>query len=122
MILIIAGSRIISGAEYVLKDYIEMSTLKDKMFLLTTNINEVKKLFTFLGLKKIYYSNLLGQTGVIKTRKLSSIIKKVYFFNTKKNITFKMPRKCSTWNVPFWDTCPRKVGTVLFWDKTWHGL
>jgi len=80
MILIIAGSRIVSGAEFVLKDYIENSALKNKMILLTTDIVESKKLYGSLGLKEIYYSKWLGQTGVIKTKKLSSIIKKIYQF------------------------------------------
>jgi len=90
MVLIISGSNIISGAEFVLKDYIKNSALKNKMILLTTDINESKKLYDSLRLKKIHYSKWLGQTGVIKTKKLSSIIKKIYQFTRIRKLIKKL--------------------------------
>ena len=80
MILIIAGSSYVSGAEYVLKDYLEQSNLKKKIVLLTSDGKDTKNLFFSLDLKNIYFTHLLGQKGVLKTGKPSSIIKKLSSF------------------------------------------
>ncbi len=76
MILIIAGSKIVSGAEYVLKDYLECSSLKSQMIVLTSDSEELKCFFSTIGLNKTYFSRLFGQTGAISTGSAMAWLKK----------------------------------------------
>ena len=86
MILIIAGSRIISGAEYVLKDYLKFTVLKNKMIGLAPKSTEAEKFFSDLHLYKVYHSRFFGQVGAISTGNISAWLKKTTHYLKSKSV------------------------------------
>ncbi len=84
MILIIAGSRIISGAEFVLKDYLKYTILKNKMIGLAPKSTEAEQFFSDLNLYKVYHSRFFGQVGAISTGNISAWLKKTTHYLKSK--------------------------------------
>jgi len=75
MILVICGSNFISGAEFVLRDYLSSSALIDRMIVLTADTTENRNFFERIG-AEVAYSPLLGQVGAIKTGRPGALLKK----------------------------------------------
>ena len=75
MILVICGSNFISGAEFVLGDYLSSSALLDRMIVLTADTTENRNFFERTG-AEVAYSPLLGQVGAIKTGRPGALLKK----------------------------------------------
>jgi len=85
MYLIISGSSIISGAEFVLKDYLIRSSLHSQLIILSSDTIETHHFFSEIPVAKILFSPLLGHVGVIKTGRLQSWLKKgLRYLKSKK--------------------------------------
>lgn len=80
MILILSGTGVISGAEYVLKDFIVNTKHPDKFYLLSSDIKEVKEFYSELPIQNSFYTSSLNPVGAKKGSyllKLSKLFKYV---------------------------------------------
>jgi len=86
MYLIISGSSVISGAEYVLKDYLENSSLQSQFIILASDVIGKQRLFNTISFHRCYYSPFLGHAGAIATGRLSAWLKKVFLYLKSKKV------------------------------------
>jgi len=86
MYLIISGSSIISGAEYVLKDYLENSSLQSQFIILASETIGNEELFDTTSLHRCYYSPFFGHAGAIATGRLSAWLKKGFRYVQSKKV------------------------------------
>lgn len=63
MILILSGTGVISGAEYVLKDFLVNTIHADRFYLLSSDIKEVKDFYNELPIEKTFYTRSLNPVG-----------------------------------------------------------
>jgi len=77
--LILSSTGIVSGAEYVLIDYLKNSKFKDNFLILHSNITLVNNFYKDSGIKEIKCS-FLNPVGAEKTKNIFNIIKKVTNF------------------------------------------
>lgn len=63
MILILSGTDVISGAEYVLKDFIDKTAFSQNFNLLSSDITEVKKFYSQFPIQKAYTTSSLNPVG-----------------------------------------------------------
>lgn len=81
MILILSGTGVISGAEYVLKDFLVNTSHADKFHLLSSDIKKVKVFYNELPIQKPIYSKSLNPVGAksgslfLKTSKFLKYLK-----------------------------------------------
>lgn len=89
MILVISSANVISGAEYVLKDYIKRSNFSKNIDLLIANSNmekkENKNFYTDLGVNKVYSTKYMNPLGASKN-KFKAIKKIINLFMIKSEI------------------------------------
>lgn len=95
MILIISGTGIISGAEYVLKDFITNSKHTESFYLLSSDIKEVRDFYNEFPIQKSFFTSSLSPVGakngnlILKFLKIFKYLKSSYII---LNIIKK--RKC----------------------------
>ena len=88
-VLIISGTNIISGAEFVLNDYIKETDNKKNIYILTSNKENVCSFYKKLLKEQVFCSKYLSQLGAKKNKNIFFIYKKIiyfikYFFILKK--------------------------------------
>jgi glycosyltransferase involved in cell wall biosynthesis len=75
-VLIISATPIISGAEYVLGDFLQNTKYKKQIQILHSDIKEVNDFYSKFEVNKIYKSKYLKPVGVVNNN--FNIIKKIY--------------------------------------------
>mgnify|MGYP000329022692 CR=1 FL=1 len=77
-VLLISGTGIISGAEYVIADYLKITKLKNDFLILTSNTNNIFEFFNNCLPKKVYSTHFLSPVGAHSSR-FFLILKLIYF-------------------------------------------
>lgn len=85
MILIISGNSIISGAEYVLGDYLKCSN-KDEFIILTSDDSKVVSFYKDLNINKVISSRSLTPSGAVANKKMFGKVTKLSRYILSKNI------------------------------------
>ncbi len=80
-VLIISGTAVISGAEYVLADYLKATSFKSGIMILHSDIPDVNKFYSGLGVKTKACA-FLNPSGADKTRGIMPVIIKVFRYVT----------------------------------------
>lgn len=91
MILIISGNNIISGAEYVLSDYLKAAD-KNKFVVLTSEIKEVINFYENLKVNKVMSSIYVTPSGA-SNNKIIGKVKKIYRYMLSKVLIEKSIKK-----------------------------
>ncbi|MDW8802597.1 glycosyltransferase family 4 protein [Clostridium sp. A1-XYC3] len=93
-VLIVSGTSIISGAEIVLKDYLENTKNISSFDILCSDINEIKEFYNKVLKNRVISCKEITPTMAIKDRyslssKLKKILRFVNFFRVVKSVNLK---------------------------------
>ncbi|AGK95861.1 glycosyltransferase family 4 protein [Clostridium pasteurianum] len=92
MILIISGSSTISGAEYVLADYLKYSN-KNKFIILTSDNNKVINFYEDLNINRVISSKYLTPSGAVTNKKMFGKVKKLLRYILSRQVIYNTINK-----------------------------
>jgi glycosyltransferase involved in cell wall biosynthesis len=79
-VLIISGTAIVSGAEYVLGDYLENNKNMEQIEILHSDVEKVEEYYKKFNFSKIYKCKYLNPVGVVGSGKLNLVKKLLNLF------------------------------------------